>query len=93
MEDQLKEQLAESEAAADKGFVDDVWDLANDLPPGENEEGADDHALPAGWQPPVPSWLLWDETVAVDEIGTGGDSDKAVGEENEGESNSWRPME
>lgn len=84
VEDQLKEQLAESEAAADKGFVDDVWDLANDLPPRENEERADDHALPAGWQPPVPSWLLWDETVAVDEIGTGGDSDKAVGEENEG---------
>lgn len=85
VEDQLKEQLAESVAAAKTGFADDVWDLATNLPPRENEEVADDHAQwPAGWQPRVPSWLAWEENVAVDGIGAGGDSDKAVGEENEG---------
>lgn len=48
VEDQLREQLAESVAAAKTGFADSVWDW----PPSEGEEGSDDD-LPAGWQPRV----------------------------------------
>lgn len=79
VEDQLREQLAESVAAAKTGFADSVWDW----PPSEGEEGSDDD-LPAGWQPRVPPWLVWEETVAVGGVWVAGDSEKAVGEQNEG---------